>query len=30
MNRPQVAYFPSGRLVYFPSGVRNSSSKLLG
>ena len=21
MNRPQVVYFPSGRLVYFPSGV---------
>jgi hypothetical protein len=22
MNRPQVVYFPTGRLVYFPSGVR--------
>jgi hypothetical protein len=24
MNRPRVVYFPSGRLVYFSSGVRNT------
>jgi hypothetical protein len=25
MNRPQVVYFPSGVLVYFPSGASTNS-----
>jgi enterochelin esterase-like enzyme len=29
MNRPQVAYFLSGPLVYFPSGVRSTGGNVL-
>jgi uncharacterized membrane protein YfcA len=30
MNRPQVAYFPSGALVYFPSGAPRSGIVVIG
>jgi hypothetical protein len=30
MNRPQVAYFLSGPLVYFPSGVRKRKVGFVG
>jgi len=30
MNRPQVVYFLSGVLVYFPSGAPTSSQRVIG